>query len=176
VKTLKTPVRFSRYKITMSTKHRRNSDEDSDEDLHNIDQILSREMGSHKNRGPIVIVRRGNQVRGQDSSDCPCQHYPNCPYRQEAERLRKLNKSWELELRSTKIRLDVLTEDNEKMKKSIEKSDERIDELKNMINAIVTANEKRESEHREIIDKLQQDIIEIKHKKKTIKYLTSCCC
>jgi len=148
----------------MSTKHRQATDEESDEDLHAIEQLLSQRMGSHKN--PVVIVKRGkhSQVRRQDSSDCPCQHYPNCPYRLEAERLRKLNKSWELELRSTKIRLDVLTEDNEKMKKLIEKSDERIDGLKTMITELVEAGEKRESEHSEQIVKMIKDIAEIKRK------------
>jgi hypothetical protein len=148
----------------MSTKHRQATDEESDEDLHAIEQLISREMGSHKHQRPVVIVKRGNQVRRQDSSDCPCQHYPNCPYRQEAERLRKLNKSWEFELRSTKIRLDVLTEDNEKMKKLIEKSDERIDELKSLVTALVEAGEKRESEHSDQISKLITDIAEIKRK------------
>jgi len=132
------------------------SDVESDEDLHAIKEALEGMTESHRMQTRVVILKHRSQVH-RPENDCPCQHNPNCPYRQETERLKKLNKSWEYELRATKIRLDLLTEANEEMKTSI-------NELKNMIVTNKDDSEKREREDRAKIMKLEQDIIDIKSK------------
>jgi len=108
-------------------------------------------------------------------SQCPCAHNPSCPYRQDAERLKKLNKSWKLDVRANTIRLDVITADNEKLQKDNEKISKTIEKLMGIITETKadgerreaeyrTESEKRDAEHRKEITQLQHEISTIKSK------------
>jgi len=111
------------------------------------------------------------QDKEPEDNECPCHHFPSCPYRQKAERLEKLNNSLELRLQSFQIEIEVLKKDNQTMMKSmddlkswfsaaINKRDEKINNLETE----VAAGADERDLQKEKISQLEADIKLIKNK------------
>lgn len=100
--------------------HADSSDEDDEQLAHALQKMMRETKQKKQQSGQVRIAIEHQKKFRPDYPECPCPHFPSCPYRQEAERLTMANTELAQQMNENAQRIIAIENDNSRIKDVME--------------------------------------------------------